>query len=270
MGFAGESVARRRRDRLPRGRGGLGALTVAVFLWSAAASIDAGQQAQSRSVLDGVYTDAQAERGVKAYAEHCARCHRDDLRGNPEAQPLTGTRFTDNWREDSLFSLFDHMATRMPREPRTTLPTPVYVDILAYILQFNGYKAGPQELSVDNLTEVAFVDKVGPQPLPNLAVVRAVGCFTPGPKSTWLLTNATVPVRDRAGRSTTPEELGVSRGVPLGEGSFQLQNLDYLPDGFMPAAYAGHRVQVKGALVRRQTDTRINVTAFDTVAGACP
>jgi mono/diheme cytochrome c family protein len=231
----------------------------------------AGQQAVSpRSVLDGVYTAAQAERGATAYAENCARCHRDDLRGNPEAQALTGTRFIETWREDSLFSLFDHMATRMPREPRTTLPTPTYVDIVAFILQFNGYPAGREELTADNLRQVTFVDKNGPQPLPNLAVVRVVGCFTAGEKGTWTVTQATEPVRDRAGRSTTPEELAASQRVPLGAASFQLQNLDYLPDSFVPATYSGQRVQVKGALVRRQTDTRINVTTLDTLASACP
>jgi hypothetical protein len=248
-------------------------LAVTTLLWvgSGVAAVGARQQAgRSRSVLDGVYTEAQAERGVKAYAENCARCHRDDLRGNPEAQALTGTRFTDTWREDSLFSLFDHMATRMPREPRITLPTPVYVDILAFILQFNGYPAGSQELTADNLREVSFVDRGGPQPLPNLAVGRVVGCLTPGEKGTWTLTQATAPVRDRAGRSTTPEELAASGQAPLAAGAFRLQNLEYLPETVVPAAYAGHRVQVKGALVRRQTEERINVTTLDTVATACP
>lgn len=231
----------------------------------------AGEQAaRKRTVLDGVYTQAQAARGLAAYTEYCARCHRDDLRGNPEAMALTGTRFTETWREDSLFSLFDHMATRMPREPRTTLPTPVYVDIVAFILQFNGYPSGDQELTGENLKAVTFVDKGGPQPLPNLAVVRVVGCLTRGEKGAWRLTNATEAARDRAGRSTTPEELQISGEAPLGERAFGLQNLEYLREGFMPEAYSGHKVQVKGALVRRQTDERIAVTSLDTVAARCP
>ena len=76
------------------------------------------EQSAERTALDGVYTEAQAERGMRAYMEQCSRCHYDDLRGNPVAPGLTGTRFIEAWREDSLFSLFDHMATRMPREPR--------------------------------------------------------------------------------------------------------------------------------------------------------
>src|SRR3954463_2793398 len=115
---------------------------------SAGVASGVDQQGQGpRTILDGVYTEAQAERGLRSYTEHCSRCHRDNLRGNPEALGLTGTRFIEAWREDTLFSLFDHMATRMPREPRQTLPAAVYRDIVAFILQFNGYPAGQQELT---------------------------------------------------------------------------------------------------------------------------
>jgi len=79
----------------------------AAVLASVAALTASQQPGRARSVLDGVYTPAQADRGRAGYLEHCARCHRDDLQGNPEAMPLTGTRFVDNWREDSLSSLFD-------------------------------------------------------------------------------------------------------------------------------------------------------------------
>ena len=96
---------------------------LAALVSASAVCVGAVSQNKSKTVLDGVYTPSQAERGRDAYFQNCARCHRDDLSGNPEAMPLTGRRFIDSWREDSLFSLFDHMATRMPREPRTTLPT---------------------------------------------------------------------------------------------------------------------------------------------------
>jgi mono/diheme cytochrome c family protein len=246
------------------------AAALVMFTVACAASVGASQQAGPMpTVLDGVYTSAQAERGAAAYTEHCSRCHRDNLRGNPEALGLTGARFVEAWREDTLFSLFDHMATRMPREPLTTLPTPVYLDILAFILQFNGYPAGKQELTVEQLKAVRFVDKVGPQPLPNLALVRVVGCLTPGEKASWTLSAATEPVRDNAGLATTPDELRASADAPPGTESFELHNLDFLPPGVMPEAYSRHKVQVKGALVRRQGGQRINVTSLESVAPSC-
>jgi hypothetical protein len=39
--------------------------------------------------------------------------------------------------------------------------------------------------------------------------------------------------------------------------------------GFSPQSASGHKVQVKGALARRQTDERINVTSLETVATSC-
>lgn len=95
------------------------------FLAVTAFSTRAAGQIEVRTILDGVYTRAQADRGQTSYLNHCTRCHGDDLQGNPVALGLTGTRFVDEWREGTLFSLFDHIATRMPLEPRTTLPVPV-------------------------------------------------------------------------------------------------------------------------------------------------
>jgi hypothetical protein len=243
---------------------------VAFVLWCAVSVAGAQQTAVPRTVLDGVYTVAQAERGLAAYREHCSRCHGEDLQGNPVALGLTGTRFIDAWREDSLFSLFDHIATRMPREPQITLPDPVYLDILAYLLRFNGYPTGAEALTVDRARQVRFVDKGGPQPLPNLALVRVVGCLTPGAKGAWQLTGATEPVRDNAGLATTPEELRSSAAAPLGSGTFPLQNLEFLPAGVTAESFSRHKVQVKGALVRRQAEQRINVTSLETVGASCP
>ena len=53
--------------------------------------------AQTRTVWDGVYTDAQAERGRAAYQQSCAACHREDLRGDSTAPSLVGESFTFLW-----------------------------------------------------------------------------------------------------------------------------------------------------------------------------
>lgn len=144
------------------------------------------------------------------------------------------------------------------------------MDILAFILQFNGYPSGDEELTTAQLKQVLFVDKKGPQGLPNLALVRLVGCLTPGDKGVWTLTAATEPVREREGLTATPQELRTAAEASLGSGSFQLQNLEYLGERFSPQSYSRHRVQVKGALVRRPVDQRISVTSLESVASSCP
>ena len=44
-------------------------------------------RAQAKSVNDGVYTEAQAQRGAKLYAEQCAACHGERLTGIEPAVP---------------------------------------------------------------------------------------------------------------------------------------------------------------------------------------
>jgi len=44
----------------------------------------------SRSVWDGVYTDAQARRGQALFEQNCVSCHGPALEGDGEAPPLSG------------------------------------------------------------------------------------------------------------------------------------------------------------------------------------
>jgi hypothetical protein len=46
-------------------------------------------------------------------------------------------------REDTLDVLFTFIKTRMPRDAQESLAGSMYLDILAQILQNNGYRAGP-------------------------------------------------------------------------------------------------------------------------------
>mgnify|MGYP001044195661 CR=1 FL=1 len=106
-------------------------------------------QAQSpRSAWDGVYTDAQAQRGAALYARHCVMCHRPGLGGDYETPPLTGV-FLHAWAGADLATLFDKVAVTMPLSRPGTLSPAENADILALILQANGFPAGTAELSAD-------------------------------------------------------------------------------------------------------------------------
>jgi S-disulfanyl-L-cysteine oxidoreductase SoxD len=47
----------------------------------------------SRSVWDGVYTEAQAKRGEALFAENCVTCHGPALEGDREPHLQVGNRF---------------------------------------------------------------------------------------------------------------------------------------------------------------------------------
>ena len=109
-----------------------------------------GSAAQERAtVWDGVYTEAQAERGRTAYAQSCASCHADDLRGRSTAPSLVEESFAFMWDDMSLGDLFERTRTRMPSDRPGSLSGQTYADILAFISKENGYPPGIQELGDD-------------------------------------------------------------------------------------------------------------------------
>jgi cytochrome c len=102
--------------------------------------------AGGRTVWDGVYTDAQAERGRVSYQQACVACHRDDLRGDNTAPSLVGESFMFLWGEMEVGELSARIQKQMPPERPGSLPAQTYIDIVAFILQKNAFPAGDAEL----------------------------------------------------------------------------------------------------------------------------
>ena len=120
-----------------------GAMTAAVMT---AAEPAAGQ---TRTVWDGVYTEAQAERGRERYRAICGYCHRDDLSGGGSeagAPALRGPFFLNQWRGRPLVDLFVTIGTTMPQQNPDSLRAQVVIDVVSYLLQQNGMPAGDTEL----------------------------------------------------------------------------------------------------------------------------
>jgi len=232
-----------------------------VLVW--AVGLATGLAQVPTTVLDGVYTAAQAARGEAAYSTYCVGCHEGLDADGPQ---LMGTVFLDRWREDKLESLFTFIKTRMPGNLPGSLDLRAYADITAYILQTNGLPAGERELSAEMVGSIQLTGADGPQPLANLTIVRAVGCLSPEDKKTWALIKAGSPaaVRSRIVDGTTPEELKISAAQSLGTQTFRL--LSVTEQG---ASYAGHKVQVKGVLTRQNQIERINVMSLESVGVTC-
>jgi quinoprotein glucose dehydrogenase len=98
------------------------------------------------SVWDGVYTQAQADRGKDAYNKSCASCHGDQLTGGEIAPALAGGDFISNWNGQTVGQLFDRTRTGMPPGEPAKVTRDAKVDIIAYILSYNKFPAGEQAL----------------------------------------------------------------------------------------------------------------------------
>lgn len=221
-----------------------------------------------RTVWDRIYTADQAARGDETFSANCRGCHNRpaDLSGG-EAHALKGTVFFDRWREDSLQSVFNKMKGYMP-PAKTRLADDEYVDIIAFLLGENGFPAGSTELKSSELVSIRIEGKDGPRPLPNLALVKVVGCLTPVANNAWSLANATAPVRTRQPDSSSAEEIKSAEDSPAGMETFQLRGLDGL-DNFTPEPNKGRRVQAKGVLYTTQTPNRLSVISIEVLGSAC-
>ncbi len=124
------------------------ALAMAAGVTVAFATLSA--QERAKNVRQGVYTAEQAERGKSGYEGVCARCHGVPLTGSQGNGPtLKGAAFLAHWDRDTLGSLYVKIRDTMPQGGPGTLTDEVKLQILAYILQQNGFPGGKSELPGD-------------------------------------------------------------------------------------------------------------------------
>jgi len=101
------------------------------------AAVDDGM---TRSTLDGVYTEAQAERGKQLMWDVCAECHFEE--------DYTGSFFQD-WLGASVWGLWESIWSTMPEDNPGGLAVEDYTDAVAYMFQLNGLPPGDEELPTD-------------------------------------------------------------------------------------------------------------------------
>jgi mono/diheme cytochrome c family protein len=221
------------------------------------------QTASGKTIWDGVFSEEQVARGRTAYNISCASCHRSDLSGFESA--LRGQRFMDHWREDSLESLYSNIKKSMPRNEPGSLESATYVDIIAYILQQNGFPTGASELKADLLKSIQLTGKEGAEPLPAGALVQAYGCIKEEPSNTWLLTYATNAVRTRNPDKSSDSDLKTAEAKLPGKASYRLVDAPF----YHPERYRGQMAEAKGFLVSDPSEG-ISLTTLAPLSISCP
>ena len=103
-------------------------------------------QPPTKSIWDGVYTEAQATRGKALYAEQCASCHGGELTGGEMAPPLAGGEFMAGWDGLTIGDLFERVRISMPQNAPGSLSGQQNADILAFMFSANKFPAGAAEM----------------------------------------------------------------------------------------------------------------------------
>jgi mono/diheme cytochrome c family protein len=91
-----------------------------------------------KTVNDGVYAAAQADRGQALFAGSCSTCH-DPAR-------FTGDDFLGSWTGKPLHALFELISATMPEDNPGSLKPQQYADVISYFLRLNKFPAGDKEL----------------------------------------------------------------------------------------------------------------------------
>lgn len=93
------------------------------------------------------FTAEQAAQGKLAYDHSCKDCHGSTLdNGEFGGAPLRGSYFHNKWGGGSVAALYGYMKTVMPPDRPGTLSDKVYADLVAFLLEANGYKPGDRQL----------------------------------------------------------------------------------------------------------------------------
>lgn len=135
------------------------ALALSAWLLSVAgASLTAGGPQTAvqdpKSILDRIYSVAQADRGEQRFRQSCSSCHTPN--------DFAGGAFADRWSGQTMAEVFEYVSVSMPENDPGGLKPEEYANVLAYILHMNGYPVGNDDMPADTAALKKF--EVVPNP----------------------------------------------------------------------------------------------------------
>ena len=114
-----------------------------------------GQEEAVKSVQDGVFTTAQAERGEKVFGNICAECH--------QIEEFATSGYMDSWTGARVSEFFDLIQATMPEDNPGSLRAREYADVLAFFFTMNGLPPGEDEMESE-FTALQQILIEGPYP----------------------------------------------------------------------------------------------------------
>ena len=115
-----------------------------------------------KTTKDKVFTKEQANRGADLYAKSCDRCH-DPAKvpaGKKPGPPTIGAKFVENWQDKTLGELYTTIFTTMPGDGVLILTSDQTLDLIAYMLQANGFPAGETALKYDDAMKAIVISPI--------------------------------------------------------------------------------------------------------------
>ncbi len=108
------------------------------------------------------FDNAQVAHGKRLYSSQCAKCHGANMQGitapalsGPAFAPASGSHLT-------IGGIYTYMSTNMPADRPGKLKDDEYADIMAYLLNANGYGAGTAKMTADTARASTILLNAGP------------------------------------------------------------------------------------------------------------
>jgi cytochrome c5 len=113
-------------------------------------------EASQKTTNDGIYSKAQADAAKPQFDKLCGECHAFTVKEKKQEKdlPLGDEPFLKKWDGRELSELATVIVTTMPNDGSAVITDEESLNLLAYILQRNGYAAGKMPLSKESLTAV--------------------------------------------------------------------------------------------------------------------
>lgn len=112
----------------------------------------AGKGGSKGKAPPALFTTAQADSGRAKFKEHCAMCHGPNLEGRA-GPALKGANFASDSSDFNVSDIFNILTHNMPATEPGSLAHVDYVEIMAFLLQQNGYPAGSRQLTFEDATK---------------------------------------------------------------------------------------------------------------------
>lgn len=134
-------------------------LLCAAFGARLAAGGAAATEPAQQTTRDKVYTKEQAARGAELYVKHCDRCH-DPAKvpeGKKPGPPTVGPKFIETWMDRTVGELFGSILNTMPSDGSLILTPDQTLDLVAHLLQINGFPDGTAPLKNDDAMKATVI-----------------------------------------------------------------------------------------------------------------
>ena len=117
----------------------------------------------SDAAASPTFDDAQVAHGKRLYGSNCAKCHGADMQGitapalsGPAFAPVSGSHLT-------IGGIYTYMSTNMPADRPGKLKDDEYADIMAYLLNANGYGPGKTKMTAEAARASTTLLNAGPR-----------------------------------------------------------------------------------------------------------